>query len=96
MTGMSSHAVNHWTLDLQQFNVKFEHIQAKKNVVTDAISRLRMYGLYQGSNSEEVQLSLEDAVENITEEIHNINYAPTDTTYNKIDKMNPDLLQRQQ
>ena len=46
MTGMSSHVLDHWALELQQFNVKFEHIQAKKNVVPDTISRLRMYGLY--------------------------------------------------
>ena len=31
-------------------------------------------------------------VENIIEEIHHIAYAPTATTYNKIDKLNLDLL----
>ena len=70
--------------------MKFEHIQGKKNVVADVISRLRMHMLYQDNNNEEVQLSLEDAVENIIEEIHNINSAPTTTTYNKIDKLNLD------
>ena len=76
--------------------MKFEHIQGKKNVVADVISRLRMYGLYQDNNNEEVQLSLEDAVKNILEEIHNINSVPTTTTYNKIDMLNLDLLQREQ
>ena len=36
--------------------MKFEHIQGKKNVVADAISRLRKFGLYQDNNNEEVQL----------------------------------------
>ena len=70
MTGMSSHVLDHWALELQQFNVKFEHILGKKNVVADVISRLRSYGLYQDNNNEDIQLSLEDAVENIIEEIH--------------------------
>ena len=30
-TGMSSHVLDQWPLELQQFNVKFEHIQSKKN-----------------------------------------------------------------
>ena len=43
-------------LELQQFNMKFEHIEGKKNMVADVISRLRMFGLYLDNNSEEVQL----------------------------------------
>ena len=95
MTSMSSHVLDHWALELQQFNVKFEHIQCKMNVAADAISRLRMYWSYQDNNSEEVQLSVEDAVENIIEEIHHINSAPTATTSNKKDKLNLVLLQEQ-
>ena len=76
--------------------MKFEHIQGKKNVVADAIYGLRMYGLYQDNNNEEFQLSLEDAVENIIEEIHHINSTPTATTYNKIDKLKLKLLQIEQ
>ena len=91
-TGMSSHVLDQCSLELQQFNMRFECIQGKKNMVADMISRLRMYGLYQDNNNEEVQLSLEDAVENIIEEIHNINSAPTTTTYTKIDQLNLDLL----
>ena len=64
---MSSHVLDEWELELQQFNVKSEHIQGKKNMVADVISRLRMYGLYQDNNNEEVQLSLEDTVRNIIE-----------------------------
>ena len=42
MTGMSSHFIDQWELELQQFNVKFKHIQTKKNVVPEAISMLRI------------------------------------------------------
>ena len=52
--------------------MKFEHIQGKKNMVADVISRLRTSGLYQDNNNEEVQLSHEDAIENIIEEILSI------------------------
>ena len=64
-SGMSNHVLDWWALQLQQFNVKFEHIQGKKNVVADAISRFRMFVLYHDNNNKEVQLSLEDAIENI-------------------------------
>ena len=57
-------------------------------------ARLRTYRLYQGNNNE-VQLSLEDAVKNVIEEIHHIDSAPIATTYNKIDKLNLNLLQRE-
>ena len=70
-TGMSSHVLDHWVLELQHIHIKFEHIQGKKNVVADVISSLRMYGLYQD------KLSLEDAVKNVIEEIHHINSTPT-------------------
>ena len=91
-TGMSSHDLDHWALELQQFHMTFEHIQGKNNMVADALYRLRTYGLYQDNKNEEVQLSLEDAVENFIEEIHHINAAPTATLYNKIGKLNLDLL----
>ena len=60
-TDMSSHVLDGEALELQQFNMKFEHIQGKKNMVADVISRLKMFGLYQDNDNEEVQLSLEDA-----------------------------------
>ena len=69
-TGMLSHCLDQWALELQQFYIKFEHIQGKKNIVADAISRLRAFGLYQNHDNEEIQLSPEDAVENNIEEIH--------------------------
>ena len=89
---MSSHVSDQWVLELQQFNVKFEHIQDRQSMIVDMIFRLRMYGLYQDNKSGEVKLSLEDVAENIIEEIHNIYFAPTMTTYTKVDKMTLDLL----
>ena len=67
-------------LELQQFNVKFEHIQGKKNMVIGVIARLNTFGLYQENDNKEIQLSLEDAVKNIIEEIHHIHSTPTATT----------------
>ena len=45
-TGMSSHVLDQWTLELQQFSVKFDHMKGKKSVVADVISTLKMFGLY--------------------------------------------------
>ena len=45
-TGISSPVLERWALELQQFNIKFQHIQCKKNIVADAISQLRTLGLY--------------------------------------------------
>ena len=42
---------------LEQFNIKFEHIQGKKNVIADVISRLRTIRLYKDNYTGEVQLS---------------------------------------
>ena len=44
--GMSSPELDHWALELQQFDIQFKHISCKKNVVVDAISRLTTLGLY--------------------------------------------------
>ena len=55
-TGMSGHVLDQWALELQQFNMKLEHIQDRKNMVADAICRLRMFGLYQENNNEDIQV----------------------------------------
>ena len=59
-TGMSSPMPDRWALELQQFNIKFQHIQGKKNIVADAISRLRTLGLYKGNDNEDFPLSTEN------------------------------------
>ena len=50
-TGMSSSVLDRWALELQQFNIRFQHIQGKKNVVADAVSQLRTPGLYQDNGN---------------------------------------------
>ena len=53
-TGMSSQVFDCWELELQQFNIQFDHLSGKKNVVADAISRLRTLGLYQDNDNNNV------------------------------------------
>ena len=78
--------------------MKFKHIERKKNIVADAISRLRTFGLYQDHDNEEIQLPLEDVVENIIEEIHSIESTPKIPANTKIDKdnLNLGLLRKEQ
>ena len=66
-TGMSSPMLDRWALKLQQFNIKFQYIQGKKNVVAEAVSQLRTLGLYQDNYNEDVLLSTEDMVKNVVE-----------------------------
>ena len=54
---MSNPVLDRWALELQQFNIKFQHIQGKKNVVADAISQLRTLGLYQHNGNEDVPIT---------------------------------------
>ena len=64
---MSSLVLDHWALELQQFNIWFEHISGKKNVVADAISRLRMLGLYQDNGNTDLAKTDDDIVDNVME-----------------------------
>ena len=65
-------------------------------MVADTNSRQRTFGLYQDNNNEEVQLSLDDAIENIIEEIQSIESTPKTPGYMKIDKLNLNLLRKEQ
>ena len=76
--------------------MKLEHIQGKEKVIADVISRLRMFGLYQENNYEEVQLSLEDAIENTIKEVHSIKVTTKIPDYTKIYKLNLNLLRMEQ
>ena len=67
-TGMSSPVLDRWALELQQFNIKVQHIQGKKDIVADTISQLRTLGLYQGNGNEGNPVTTEDFIENIIEE----------------------------
>ena len=90
-TGTSSLVLDQWVLQLQHFNIWFEHISGKKNVVADAISRLRTLGLYQDNGNTDLTKKDDDIVDNIMEEVHAIEWIPNSATY-KIEKLNLDVL----
>ena len=92
---MSSPVLDRWALELQQFNIKFQHIQGKKSVVADAISPLRTIGLYQENGNEDIPITTEDVIENIIEEIHLIDVIQKATTYNT-EKLNLEVLRKEQ
>ena len=81
-TGMSSPVLDRWALELQQFDIKFQYIQGKWNVVSDAISRLRTLGLYRDNDNEDEPSTIDDVVKNIIEEINSADSAPKKPTYN--------------
>ena len=93
--GMSSPLLDRWALELQHFNIKFQHIQGKRNVVADAISQLRNLGLYQDNGNEDVPVTTEDVVENIIEVIHLTDVTPKIPMYN-VEKLNLDILRKEQ
>ena len=70
MTGTSSPVHDRWPMELQQFDIKFQHIQGKCNVVADAISRLRTLGLYKDNDNKDEPSTIYDVVENIIKEIN--------------------------
>ena len=90
-TGMSSPVLDQWALGLQQFDIQFEHILGKKNVVADTISWLRTLGLYQDNGNYDIAMTDKDMVENIVEEAHAIKLVPNSAGYN-IKKLNLDVL----
>ena len=90
-TGLSSPVLDHWALELQQFDIQFQHISGKKNVVADSISRLRTLGLYQDSGNDNLATTDDDVVENIVEEVHAIKWVPNSASYN-MEKLNLDVL----
>ena len=71
---MSSHVLDRWAQELQQF-IKFNHIEGKKNIVADVMSRhktLNLYKKHQEVDSVPSVAAVEDAFENIIEEVKNI------------------------
>ena len=57
--GMSSHVLDRWALELQQFIIKFQCIQGNENAVADSISQLRTLGLYQDKGNEDIPITIE-------------------------------------
>ena len=91
---MSSPVLDRWALELQQFNIKFQHTQDKKNIVADAISQLRTLGLYQGSGSEDIPVTTEDVIKNMIEEVNIADVIQKTPTYN-VEKLNLDILTKE-
>ena len=79
---MSSPEHDRWALELQQFDIKFQHIQGKQNVVADAISRLRTLGLYRDNDNEDEPSTIDDIVKNTVEEINSTNSASMKPAHN--------------
>ena len=81
-TGMFSQVVDHWALELQQFDIQFKYISDKRNVVADAISWLRTLGLYQDNSSDNIVATKDNVVKNVMEEVHTIKLVPNSPSYN--------------
>ena len=88
--GMSSLVLDHWALELQQFNIWFKYISGKRNVVANAISRLRTLGLYHDTGNTDLAKTDNVLVDNIVEEVHAIEWIPNSVTY-KMEKLNLDI-----
>ena len=73
---MASPMLDRWDLELQQFSIKFQHIQGKRNVVAGAILRIRTLVLYQDNDNEDVPSTIEGIVTNIIEEVQTADTAP--------------------
>ena len=46
MAGMNSKTMDRWALKIQQYNIKFQYVAGKDNVVPYAISHLKTANLY--------------------------------------------------
>ena len=93
--GVPSPILDIWVLELQQFNMKFPHIQCKKNIVADTITWLRALGLYQDNSNKDIPVTTEDVIENIIEEVHITDFIQKTTMYN-VDKLNLDVRRKEQ
>ena len=93
--GMPSPVLDRWAMELQQFDIKFQHIQGRKNLVADTVSRLSMLGLYQYNGNEDVPPKVKDFIENIIEEVHSTDVAPKRPAYN-MGKLKLDVLRKVQ
>ena len=90
-TDMSNLVLDHCTLKLQQFDIQFEHILAKKNVVGDAFSQFRTLGLYHNNGNDDTVTRDDDVVKYIVEEVHAIKLVPNSASY-RMGKLNLDVL----
>ena len=91
---MSSPVLDRWALELQQFDIRFQHIQGKRNVVADAISRVRTLGLYQNNDNEDVPSSVK-MLSKTSSSSPFCRHSPQESTYN-VGKLNLEVLRKEQ
>ena len=92
-TGMKSKTMHRWALKLQQYNIKFQHVAGKDNIVADAISHLKTANLYKEVKDQEVSKSpesIDNIMENLILEIHPHSLSSINNPFN------PDYLIAQQ
>ena len=92
---MSSQVPDHLALELQQFDIQFKHMSGKKNVVADAISRIRTLGLYQNNSNDDIATVDNNMVQNIVEEVNAIEWVPNLAGYN-MEKLSLAILREEQ
>ena len=82
---MKNPTLNRWTLELNEYNIVFKHIAGKKNVVADAISRLKQKSVYaEPREISPTASSLEDSIKNMIEEVHHLK-STQDLTHKVLD-----------
>ena len=72
-TGMKNKTIDRWALELQQYNIKFQHVAGKENVIADTISHLKTANLYEELKDHEMSKtpeSIDNVIENLIFEIH--------------------------
>ena len=72
-TEMKSKTIDRWALKLQQYNIKFQHVASKDNIIAEAISHLKTVNLNEEPKGQEVSKtpeSINDVMENLILEIH--------------------------
>ena len=52
--GMKNKTMDRWALNLQQYNIKYQHVAGKENVIADAISHLKTANLYKEPKDHEM------------------------------------------
>ena len=69
---MKNPTLNRWVLELNEYNIVFKYILGKKNVVADAISRLKQKNLYMEpmDKNKPTAKGVEDGIENVIAEVH--------------------------
>ena len=70
---MKSKTIDRWALELQQCNIKLQHVAGKDNIVADIISHFKTANLYEEPKDWELSKTPEitdDIMENLIIEIH--------------------------